>query len=470
MEYDDSDTGPAQSSGRYGANHDRLHFEPHMLDALYRRRLERDLEVWRDRGWVSADAAGEILDSVGHGGRPRTAIVVGFLGAILIAFAAIAFVAANWAEMGRPFRLGLLVAGMAVCYALAAILSRARHPWFADAAIFAGAALFGASIILVAQSYHISGDYPDALLSWGAGAYVAALLGPSRAALALALVVLGLWSWYEVIDFGWVIHWPFPLALVPIAVLAGAWGWSAGLHLTVLALAGWIAVTIIDVATNQDWSAAAATCLALAVALLFLAVGRFLAGYAQWPKSAAFGPVLAIYGLIAFLALLILLQLAMFDSGLPDLTTDRLPLAIAAVLIAVAAGLFVATRTGLGTALLDAGPPVAIATIAVGLATASGRSEAFAESLGLQILLGVLTLVAGVWAVAWGNRTGSRAAATFGLIGFAGEVLYLYFVTFGTLLDTALFFLIGGILMVALAAILVRLQRRLGPAEPGDAA
>lgn len=446
-----------------------------MLDALYKRRLERDLEAWRDRGWVTANAASEILESVGHDNRPRTAIIVGFLGAVLIAFAAIAFVAANWADMGRPFRLGLLVAGMALCYAIAAILSRARHPWFADAAIFVGATLFGASIILVAQSYHISGDYPDALLLWGVGAFIAALLGPSRSALALALVVFCLWSWYEVSDFGWIVHWPFLITLALVATVAGAWVWSAGIHLTVLALIGWIAVTVIGVAIDQDWSAVAATCVALASALLLFALGRFLAAHTNWPKTAAFGPVLGVYGLFGFLALLIVVQFAVFDVGLQDFSADRTPLVISGLMIAGSAVLLVFPRFDIRTILLETAVPLAIAAIAVGLAAAGSRESAFAGSIGMQVLLGGLALFGGVWAVAWGNRIHSRAAATFGLIAFAAEVLYLYFVTFGTLLDTALFFLIGGVLMVALAAVLVRLQRRLAPleaetAEAGDPA
>ncbi|MEJ8574533.1 DUF2157 domain-containing protein [Microbaculum marinum] len=438
-----------------------------MLDVLYRRRLERDLDAWQERGLVTPEAAEEMLASIGQEARPRTAIILGFLGAILIAFSAIAFVAANWADMARPFRLGLLVAGMAACYGIAALMSLARHPWFADAAIFAGSALFGASIMLVAQSYHISGDYPDALLMWGVGAFIAALLGPSRASLLLALVVLSLWSWYEVVDYGWMVHWPYVVAVVLIGVVAGAWHWSSGIHLSVLALVGWIVVSVLNSAYENDWSAASSVCVGCGAALVFFALGRFLSAHVHWTKASAFGPVFGIYGLIGFLAMLILLQFAIFDSGIPDLEIDRPPLMVAGVLIALAGLLLAITRAGLRSILLDGAVPLAMGIAAIGLSLAAARNEAFAESLGMQILLGVLVMVAGVWTVAFGNRVGSRAAATFGLIAFAAEVLYLYFVTFGTLLDTAVFFLTGGILMIALAAILVRLQRRLTPADGG---
>jgi uncharacterized membrane protein len=440
-----------------------------MLDALYRRRLERDLEVWRQRGLVSPDAATQILESVQIDSRPRTANIVGFLGAILIAFAAIAFVAANWAEMPRPLRLGLLIGGMALCYGLAAILDRIRHPWFADAAIFAGAALFGASIMLVAQSYHISGDYPDALLLWGAGAFVAALLGPSRAALVLSIVVLGLWSWYEVFDFGWTVHWPFLPALALIAGVAAAWGWRAGIHLVVLALAGWSAVSLFSLSGSLNWSAAATTCLGIAAGLLLFGTGRFLDSHARWTHAGPFGAVLTTYGMFGFLALLVILQFAVFEAGLPDLVHDRAPLVSAGVLAALSAGLLATVHPANRNLLIDFVAPVAITGGAVGLTVAAAGDYDFAKSLTLQVVLGALALVAGVWAVAHGNRTGSRTLSTFGLIAFAAEVLYLYFVTFGTLLDTALFFLVGGLLLIGLAATLVRLQRRMVAGDAGGA-
>ena len=438
-----------------------------MLDALYRRRLEHDLQVWREHGWVTPKAATAILETVKVDGHPRTAIIVGFLGAILIAFAAIAFVAANWVDMARPVRLAILVGGMAFCYGAAIFLNRARHPWFADAAVFAGAALFGAAIILVAQSYHISGDYPDALLLWGAGALFAAVLGPSRAALALAIVVLGLWSWYETFDYAWIVHWPFLIVLALVAVVAGAWNWRQGMHLVVLALGTWISVVVIRLADHLNWSAAAAACLSAAIALALFSAGRYLTSRTMWPRTGRFGTVLSIYGLFGFLALFILLQLAMREGPSPDYDHDRAALIAAAVLAGSGAAFLIAACSTVRAVLYDAALPIAIAFAAVGLTWAASENPGFTDSLALHVLLGILALVAGLWAVANGNRRNGRASATFGLLAFAGEVLYLYFVTFGTLLDTALFFLIGGILLIGLAAVLVRLQRRLSAQESG---
>ncbi len=434
-----------------------------MLTTLYRRRLERDLEVWRDRGWVTGESAEAILLNLeSQGGGLRLANIIGFLGAVLIAFAAIAFVAANWAEMPRLTRLALLAGGMAICYGAAVILAVRGFRWFADAAIFAGSALFGASIILVAQSYHISGEYPGAFLLWGAGAFLAALLGPSRSSLLLALVAWCIWGFYEVVDYQWLVHWPSLIAILAVATVAGVWAWSPGVHLSVLALAGWIGTTIIAVGHDQDWHMASAVVLAMSCAALCFSLGRATPP-ANWQRHfKVYGPILSLYGLVAFLGLQFPLQAVMRQQGGGDTTAGMafLPLALSGLLIAVAAWTAFYRQPGKAGPVLESALPVAI-TAAAAIFVAGAYTVGFGrEDVLLQSLFAVLALIAVIWAVACGNRIGKRSIAALGLVTFGGEVLYLYFVTFGTLLDTAVFFLFGGILMIALAGILVRVGNR----------
>lgn len=432
-----------------------------MLDSLYRRRLERDLDVWRDKGWVTREGATAILASLSHDGRARTATVLGFLGAVLIALAAIAFVASNWEDFPRPLRMLVLVAGMAVSYGIAGLLARARHPHFADAAVFTGAALFGASIVLVAQSYHLSGDYPDALLLWGAGALLAAVMGFSRASLVLALVVFCLWSWYEVTDFGWIVHWPFLVALAAVAASATWWRWSAGLHLSVLAFIGWTGTSIVALAWSRDWSAAATVLLMFAIGITAFGAGRLVA--VRGGPAGPAGRAIAGYGLTGLLGTLVVLQFLMFGISTGVVRDDIWPLWAALGFSVAGAALLAASRAP--GSLLDALVLLAAGAGTVGLVHLSGTvSPDSAGPLLIQMAIGVVALAVAVWAISFGNRIASRTAANLGLIAFAIEVLYMYWITFGTLLDTALFFLVGGVLLIGLAAILVRLQRRLKPA------
>jgi uncharacterized membrane protein len=191
----------------------------------YARRLDRDLARWRQAGWLSA--------------KVELAPVLGILGAVLISFGAMSFVAAHWSDMARIFRLALILCGLFGAYGLAGILFERRHPAFAHAAILVGVALFGAGIMLVAQMYHIDGHAPDAVLTWALGALFAGVVLKSDPALALAMLLMGLWSGWEMSDSGSV-HWAFLIGWAAVA-LAMLWrGWVPGLHLSAVVLGLWI--------------------------------------------------------------------------------------------------------------------------------------------------------------------------------------------------------------------------------------
>ena len=103
--------------------------------------------------------------------------------------------------MARLFRLALIFGGLFGAYGVAGFLFERRHPAFAHAAILVGVALFGAGIMLVAQMYHIEGDPPGAVLTWALGALLAGVVLKSDPALALAMLLMGLWS-------GWAMRTP----------------------------------------------------------------------------------------------------------------------------------------------------------------------------------------------------------------------------------------------------------------------
>jgi uncharacterized membrane protein len=206
----------------------------------YARRLDRDLARWRESGWVSDDGEAAIRADVAAQARTvDLAPVLGILGAVLIGFGAMSFVAAHWNEMARLFRLALIFSGLVAVYGVAGVLFERRHPAFAHAAILVGVALFGAGIMLVAQMYHIDGHAPDAVLTWALGALLAGVVLKSDPALALAMLLMGLWSGWEMNDSGSV-HWAFLIGWAAVA-LAMLWrGWVPGLHLAAVVLGLWI--------------------------------------------------------------------------------------------------------------------------------------------------------------------------------------------------------------------------------------
>ncbi|HEX9881854.1 MAG TPA: DUF2157 domain-containing protein, partial [Hyphomicrobium sp.] len=206
----------------------------------YARRLDRDLVRWREAGWLTTDGETAIRSDVAaQVPKVELAPVLGILGAVLIAFGAMSFVAAHWSEMARLFRLVLIFGGLFAAYGVTGVLFERRHPAFAHAAILVGVALFGAGIMLIAQMYHIDGHAPDAVLTWALGALLAGVVLRSDPALALAMLLMALWSGWEMSDSGSV-HWAFLLGWAAVAVAMLWRDWVPGLHLAAIVLSLWI--------------------------------------------------------------------------------------------------------------------------------------------------------------------------------------------------------------------------------------
>jgi uncharacterized membrane protein len=290
----------------------------------YSRRLDRDLNRWREAGWVTSDGEAAIRrDVASHTRSLELAPVLGILGAVLIGFGAMSFVAAHWSEMPRLFRLAIIFAGLFGSYGVAGYLIERGHPAFAHAGVLAGVAIFGAGIMLVAQMFHIEGNPPDAVLTWALGALLAGVVLQSNPALALSMVLMGLWSGWETSISGEV-HWPFLLGWAAVAA-AFLWrGWAPGLHLAAVVLGIWI--VLLGYLLYGGHGHGVVVVIGLLIAGLGLAVPLFL------PRLGDTGLAAIGYGVAIAFAGLFALQF------IESVTTDRLIL-----LAALALALMLAT-------------------------------------------------------------------------------------------------------------------------------
>ena len=206
----------------------------------YRTRLSKDLPRWREAGWVTAEGETAILDEVAESGSGlRAASVLGILGVVLLGFAVMSFVAANWQDMPRIARLGLLLSLLFASYLAAAALFARGLDVFAHAMVLLGACIFGASIMLIAQMYHIDGNPPDTALIWAIGALLAGLAFGSNPTIALSLLLVALWSGWEVVQTQEV-HWPFLFAWAVVTAIIAWRSWRPGLHLAAVLMSVWI--------------------------------------------------------------------------------------------------------------------------------------------------------------------------------------------------------------------------------------
>jgi hypothetical protein len=79
----------------------------------------------------------------------------------------------------------------------------------------------------------------------------------------------------------------------------------------------------------------------------------------------------------------------------------------------------------------------------------------------LRILVGIVIFAVAIALILYGSREGRRFTGGMGIALFVAQTLYVYGETFGDLLDTSLFFLIGGLLLFGLSMTVIRVQKRL---------
>ena len=432
-----------------------------LFDNYYRKRLITDLDDWQKRGWIASGGRNAILDSLDSRGQAsRLPTILALLGAVLLGFAAISFVAANWDGMSKLARLIILFGAMWTTFGAAIWLKPRSNPWFAEAALLLGAALFGTNIMLISQMYHIEGHYPDAVFLWTVGALLTALLLESRGALALAFVLLTIWTGSEILDFETLIHWPFVPVWLVATVLIWRLNWPAGFHFAFLSLVFWLVLVITRLNELFQWPDRLALSL-----LLILAIGQFLlATYLaarpgrRWLLG--FETAFVRYGLATMILALFLQQ--PFGSHARAGLTWPWAMAVWPVLITgavmaliAAAALFLWWRRHMRP--LDS-------AVTGGLMIWSVLALFVPAPLSIW-LHGIVFICFSIWAIAYGQHHLDRLLVNLSLAAFGFEVLYIYFRTFGSLLNSSVFFLAGGFVLVALAIVLERFRQRLA-ADP----
>jgi len=439
----------------------------------YRKRLARDLDDWIARGWVSPENRTRILNSVPETG-PRWSAggAAAILGAVLVTLGVLSFVAANWADLAPAWRFALILVFIWGGFGGAGWAFRAGRPALGHALVLIAAGLFGAGIMLTAQTFNMAAFRNTAVLIWAAGALAAALFTPSRPTLILAALLGLLWLGLETANsFAPDVLWSYaPLWLVTFAAAnrmrsivtaniaaAGAafWGMSAlqalsdagrvsQLEAGALFILGAAAIALIAAALRDrevftagvaaNWGAA------IAVAggfILQLPLARY-GNVAERPGDAerlqetwmtAVGDPGGAYFLPALVAFLAVLSVGVFR-GLTGKMSWLTVLAVTAA--ALAAGAL------------------------PGLVQSIGPDHVLALRIGIGAVL--YALAGGL--IAHGARSGRRFAAGVGVVLFVAHSLHVYAVLFGDLLRTSAFFIVGGLLFIALSLAADQLRRR----------
>lgn len=442
-----------------------------MRDSKFIRRLQKELPVWAEHGWVRPEHQQDILAyaaTQSGGGTSHLTLALGVMGAILLGSGVITFFAANWGAMTKLAKLAVLFGGMWAAYAGSGLLMARGSQMVGHAVLLLAVILFGANIALVAQIYHIDSHYPDGVLTWSLGALLAGWLMSSQPALAAGLLLGILWTGMEGFGFGGGIHWPFLLLWTAFLVPILRHRWRIALHFALVGLLFWSWETFWQTVMRGQGRllAQVAELFLLSYLALFL-IGKLMA---LRPDAEALSSVVQRYASFAVLACFYVLTFPALRrweyghagaekamDGEPSLWLMGNFLALAVV-----AGLAWLHHR---SAPAEERPPhfvagqALLAAVAALLAVNLFAPPAWGGALALLFNLAYFASV--VWLVYSGLHTGNRSLVNQAFGFFALWVLARYFDTFWTLFDRSFFFMGGGLLLLLGGYFLERQRRRL---------
>ena len=166
---------------------------------LFKGELAREIRFWVQDGIISRDQARAIcarygmpLEDKGKKSRGHgilLALAHGFLG-----LAAITVVAANWEDLPRWLRMGGMILLTLAIQGGGWLRFRRGDIKGAQGLWLLGSLVFGASIMLIAQVYHIGEHYPDGIFYWALGTLPLGLLSGGFYITLLSVFLGFLWG------------------------------------------------------------------------------------------------------------------------------------------------------------------------------------------------------------------------------------------------------------------------------------
>lgn len=278
--------------------------------AGYASKVRHDIARWAQAGLIDAATAAALSSDVeaNHRGVSLGAIL-SMMAAALFSAALLLVVASNWEAIPRLVRVGLLFALILAGYAGGALLKLRGSDGFAEAAWVLAATAFGASIALIAQMYHLSGDERQAVLVWCAGTAFAAAALRSGPLTAGAVLLAAAWMTMHSTGGNWWSTRQPPVAFLPVA--AGLYAlsfWTKSAPARHLALLSSILFVFLHYLRDESflWP----------LLLVGFGIALFAFGHLRPEEARRFlglGSGLPVQALVAFLTGIGIMQLALVD-------------------------------------------------------------------------------------------------------------------------------------------------------------
>lgn len=134
-------------------------------------------EIYKEllgQGWT-IEVIQESFNSIGteqekEDTSKKTIHIIVTIGAVLVGAGIFSFIAANWLEMPKPIKIGIILISMIVSYGAGWYLKeKSELQKTGGALILLGSIIYGAGIFLVAQMFNTRANWPDGFILWMIG-------------------------------------------------------------------------------------------------------------------------------------------------------------------------------------------------------------------------------------------------------------------------------------------------------------
>lgn len=420
--------------------------------------LAAELAYWEAEGLLTpqqGEAIRKLYRWEEESARSRTTATVSILGAVLLGLGAILFVAANWPEIPRSWRVALLLSATLGSHGLGWWLWRdqARYPRVGHALVLLGNLLYGAGIWQIGQMYHLEIHWSAGFLAWALGCLATAWAAGSRPGLAMGALLLVAWNLAEQMGFARA-NPLLPVLLGVVGVAAYGLGAPESLAVAQGGLALWLGANL-----HRWQQEVGGGPHGVITGLAALGAGLLAAGMAQELRE-RYRPLAWPYLLTGSALGLLALFLGTFLTPPDRWVSEARSLGLLAGTGLLALGTVVwalrqlretAPASWQRLAPLAAAAPAVLAPALLALLPVGGPVR-----IGFNLLL--LAAILGLLAYGYGRR--NQAVVNLALVTFVAQVLARYFDFFWQVLDRSLFFMAGGVLLLAVGYVLERSRRR----------
>ncbi|MDX1804971.1 MAG: DUF2157 domain-containing protein [Alcanivorax sp.] len=417
------------------------------LLGLMRRELRAESRKWVADGDISADQADRILARYGtaledDSDRSLAYRILVSVALLFVGVALLLVVAANWEQWPRALRMLTLIATTITLNSVG--IRQQLRRGSGQGWLFLGGISFGASIMLIAQIYHLGEHFPDGLLAWALGVAPMAWLTRSRLLTLLMLAVAFVW---QISEGHFAPPWLMPVFLLVAVQVSRRAGSAALLLVTVLVALVWLNLMLAWSYHQRPFYSFQAGHLSFNLGLLALCYSisqALLASHEPFRQRA--GALLSRWTLRGYLLALLLLSFSAVMRSFLDhhwgMADPGLWLGLVAALGALLWALLSRLGSTAGRALLVALPVLLLLWHSV---VPSYQASAWAVGVNLLALISAIVLI----------QHGLRAGLGQSFYSGVGLLLVLallrYLDVFGDYLGAAAMFAVAALVLFAAA-------------------